>query len=262
MHLVLFESTIRVASVCLFVAHLCQCMLLRNGEWYPSHTNMEEKIDLLLRQIHDFKSQLGRIESRLESRHGNIVPTDDVDDSRSIEDVYVLSKITSVVEDTLVDFDTSIIDEVHASSECTSDSKYELVESSIPIQIVKYSLPTPMLDDGIESETIASSIITSSKPSIPSCTADCQTHTYFSQEQKRPVHLLNLNPFSKESRVTDVNSIVVTPNVFFSLSKYLEFSPKFCQILVSPSDVIPLVVFDALSLKNHISLFLIFRSQT
>ena len=81
----------------------------------------------------------------------------------------VLSEITSVVEDTLVDFDTSIIDEVHASSECTSDSKYKLVESSIPIQIVKYSLPTPMLDDGIESETIASSIITSSKPSIPSC---------------------------------------------------------------------------------------------
>ena len=74
MHLVLFESTIRVASVCLFVAHLCQCMLLRNGEWYPSHTNME----------HDFKSQLGRIESRLESRHCNIVLTDDVDDSRSV----------------------------------------------------------------------------------------------------------------------------------------------------------------------------------
>ena len=42
--------------------------------------------------------------------------------------------------------------------------------------------------------------------------------TQFSHEQKRPVHLLNLNPFSKESRVTDVNSIVVTPNVFFSLS--------------------------------------------
>ena len=36
----------------------------------------------------------------------------------------------------------------------------------------------------------------------------------------------------------------------FLLSKYLEFSPKFCQILVSPSDVIPLVVFDARSLRN------------
>jgi len=42
------------------------------------------------------------------------VPSEDVDDSRSVEEVYVPSESTSVVEDTLVDFITLIFDEVHA----------------------------------------------------------------------------------------------------------------------------------------------------
>jgi len=69
--------------------------------------------------------------ARLERGHGNIVLSDDVDDSRSVEDVYVPSEITSVVEDTLVDSNTLILDDVHASFEGTSDSQYELVEWSI-----------------------------------------------------------------------------------------------------------------------------------
>ena len=49
------------------------------------------------------------------------MPSDDVDDSRAVEDVYIPHKITSVVEDTLVDSSTLILNEIHVSSEGRSD---------------------------------------------------------------------------------------------------------------------------------------------
>jgi len=49
------------------------------------------------------------------------VPIDDVDDSRVVEDIYVPFEITSVVEDTLVDFSTPILDKVHVSSVSITD---------------------------------------------------------------------------------------------------------------------------------------------
>ena len=51
------------------------------------------------------------------SRHVNIGPSVDVDDSRSVEDVYVPSKITSIVDDTLADYGTLILVEINASFE-------------------------------------------------------------------------------------------------------------------------------------------------
>ena len=69
------------------------------------------------------------------SRHVKIVPSDDVVDSKVVENVYILSESTSVVKDTLLDSDTLIFYEVHAFSENTSDSEHELVESSVPVQI-------------------------------------------------------------------------------------------------------------------------------
>jgi len=66
------------------------------------------------------------------SRHVNVVPSDDVDDSRVVEDVYGSFEITSVV-DTLCDFSTPILDEIHISFEGTSDIANVLVESSTPI---------------------------------------------------------------------------------------------------------------------------------
>lgn len=45
--------------------------------------------------------------------HVNIVYSDDVDDSMVVEDVYVSSEITSVVEDILVDSSAPILNEVH-----------------------------------------------------------------------------------------------------------------------------------------------------
>ena len=110
--------------------------------------------------------------------------SDDVDDSRIVEDV---TKITSVVEDTLVDSSTLILHQVYISSEGTgdvdplmesstpilmyiyvheddtSDFEHLLVKFSMPIQIASYSLATPMIEDVIEHEIVATIVVTSSK---------------------------------------------------------------------------------------------------
>ena len=111
------------------------------------------------------------------------MPSDDVDDSRTVEVVYVLSESTNVVKDTLVVSSTSILNEIHISSESisdvidalvgsstpitndiyvhkkdTSDPEHVLVESSIPVQVTKYSLATPMIVDGIEYEMLLTSL--------------------------------------------------------------------------------------------------------
>ena len=59
--------------------------------------------------------------------------SDDVDNSRAVEDVYIPFEITSVAEDILVDLSIPILDEVHVSSEGTTDIVDALVESSITI---------------------------------------------------------------------------------------------------------------------------------
>jgi len=76
-----------------------------------------------------------------------------------------------------------------------------------------------MIEDGNEHDIVATSIVTSSKPSATSCS--CQIHAYFSHE-KKPIHLLNLDPFPKESHETEVEYKVVTPSIFSS-SESLEF---------------------------------------
>ena len=61
-----------------------------------------------------------------------ILPSDDVDDSRVVEDVYVPFEIISVVDNTLVDPSTPTLDEVYISFEDTSDVD-AMVESSTHI---------------------------------------------------------------------------------------------------------------------------------
>ena len=142
------------------------------------------------------------------------MPSDDVDDSRVVEDVYVPFKLTSVVEDTLVYSSTPILNKVHVSSEGTSDvvdalmesstpishdiyvheddtsdSKHVLVDSSMLVQVARYSLATLMIEDEIEHKTVATSIITSSK-SLRSPRPYCQIHRYFSYEETKLVHQL------------------------------------------------------------------------
>ena len=48
-----------------------------------------------------------------------------------VEDVNILPKITSIVDDALIDPGTLIIDEVHVSSDSTSNDVNEIVESNI-----------------------------------------------------------------------------------------------------------------------------------
>ena len=67
------------------------------------------------------------------SRHVNIVPSDDADESSVVENVYVHLEIINVVEDTLVDSSTPILDEVRISSEDISDVVSVLVKSSTPL---------------------------------------------------------------------------------------------------------------------------------
>ena len=39
-----------------------------------------------------------------------------------------------------------------------------LVESNVSVQVARYSLATPMIEDNIEHETVATIVVTSSKP--------------------------------------------------------------------------------------------------
>ena len=61
------------------------------------------------------------ISASSESRNIRIVLSDNVDDSKVVEDVDILPEITNIVEDTPIDSDTLIIDEVHLSTDNISD---------------------------------------------------------------------------------------------------------------------------------------------
>jgi len=113
------------------------------------------------------------------------VSSDDVDDSKVVEDVHIPSKTASIIEDISVGFDTPIIDEGHASYEGTSEvvnvivesstlldvdahahdiSEFapELAESSVSSQIFRYSFARPLIENDIEHERVESSVVISS----------------------------------------------------------------------------------------------------
>ena len=79
-------------------------------EKYPpeSYRNrlLADKLDHMLRLAQNCNSCLRRIESRIENRHDNIVPSDDVDNSRVVADVSFPPMITSVIKNALVNSDT------------------------------------------------------------------------------------------------------------------------------------------------------------
>jgi len=72
-----------------------------------------------------------------ESQHVRIVSSDDVDDSKVVEDVHVPPKTASIIEDLSVGFSTPIFDETYVSSDSSSDDVNELVESNIPVVPIK-----------------------------------------------------------------------------------------------------------------------------
>ena len=103
------------------------------------------------------------------------MPSDEVDDSKVVENVHVPFK-TSRTKDISVGSDTSIIDDGHTSYEDTSEvvdataesgppfdvdahahdiseSAPELTESSVSSQISMYSFATLLIEDDIEHES-------------------------------------------------------------------------------------------------------------
>ena len=56
-----------------------------------------------------------------ESQHVKIVSSDEVDVSKVIEENHVPSNIVSIIEDTAVDADTLVIDEIHMSDSVSDE---------------------------------------------------------------------------------------------------------------------------------------------
>ena len=70
------------------------------------------------------------------------MPSDNIDDSKVVEDVNLLPGITNINEGILVDFGKSIIDEVHMSYDSTSEDVNGIVESNIlavPSKLFKFT---------------------------------------------------------------------------------------------------------------------------
>ena len=182
------------------------------------------------------------------SRHTDNVQIDDIDNSRIVEDVHMPFEVINDVVDDLVKSSAPAFDETHVHEERNNDIRYALVESStsipndidvleddtsdfehvlvefnMPVQVAKYSLVIPMIEDGIKHETVDTSIVTSSKLSVFSC-ADCGyvVASYFF--------------FSSES--VEFFTIVhhVTPSVS-SFSECLELFSDFRHISVGLIDV-------------------------
>jgi len=82
------------------------------------------------------------------------VSTDNVDDSKVVEDVHVPSKFTSVIDDASADSCPSIFDEVHVSFEGTSDVMNALMESSTSIAEETYVYEDDQKSQEIDIESI------------------------------------------------------------------------------------------------------------
>ena len=98
------------------------------------------KIDLTFKTLVNVKARCSKYEGYehydyqcpSKSQHVGAVPSDDVDDSKVIEGVHVSSKTANIIEDITVDFGTLIFDEVHVSSDSTSDDENKIVKSNKP----------------------------------------------------------------------------------------------------------------------------------
>jgi len=72
------------------------------------------------------------------------VPSDDVNDSKVIENVHVSPKTASIIEDISVGSNAQIISEIRMSSYSTSDDMNEIVEVNIPVKpskSIEFSYP-------------------------------------------------------------------------------------------------------------------------
>ena len=63
--------------------------------------------------------------------------SDNVDDSKIVEDVNILPKITRIVKDALVDSGTPIINKIYVFSDRINDDVDKMVESNVPVKSSK-----------------------------------------------------------------------------------------------------------------------------
>jgi len=68
----------------------------------------------------------------LEESYARIVSTDEVDDSKVVEDVQFPPKTVNIIEDITVDSDKLFIDEIHMFSDSANDDVDEIVEPNTP----------------------------------------------------------------------------------------------------------------------------------
>jgi len=103
--------------------------------------NVAVKIDLTFKTLVNVKARWSKCERYghydyqcpSKSQHVRTVSSDNVDDSKVVENVHVPSITASIIENISVDSDTLIIDEVHICSDSTNDNVDEIVEPNTPI---------------------------------------------------------------------------------------------------------------------------------
>ena len=161
---------------------------------------------------------------------------------------YVHEESINDVQDALVKSSTLIPNDSDVSKDDISDSEHILVESSMLVQVARYSLFISMIEDRTEQEIVDTNVITSGKSSDFSC-VDCD-------------YVVALYFFSSSETVKFFTMAhQVTPNISF-FSECLELFSNFRHISIGPNDVIPLAISVIRPPKKFIYLCLIFKSFT
>jgi len=100
------------------------------------------KIDLIFKMLVNAKLRCSKCEGfehydyqcPSKPQHVRIVPSNDVNDSKVVENVYVPFKTASIVEDISVGSDTLIIEESHGYYEGTSEVD-AIIDSDTPLDV-------------------------------------------------------------------------------------------------------------------------------
>jgi len=93
----------------------------------------------------------------------NVVDKSVKSSTPALDKIYVHKESISDVQDALVESSTLIPDDIEVLEDETSDFEHVLMESNIPVQVVGYSLAIPMIENGIEHETVDTNVITFNK---------------------------------------------------------------------------------------------------
>ena len=94
------------------------------------------------------------------SLHTDIMCTDDIDNSRIVEDVHIASEVISDVVDELVKSSTPTLEEIHVR-ESIIGVQDTIVESSISSHDVRCPLSKPTIKEENEYEIVATNVDTS-----------------------------------------------------------------------------------------------------